>query len=95
MVAQQVNNTLLEQDTSGVIPAVKLALEAINSDPYILPGYYLTYENELNSEVRVCVYNCIIINIHGMISTFTNSVISKRYSVYLVTNVTTTCIYIL
>lgn len=50
MVAQQVNNTPLEQDTSGVIPAVKLALEAINSDPYILPGHYLTYGDELNSE---------------------------------------------
>jgi hypothetical protein len=38
-------------NSSGVIPAADIALEAINADPSILPGYDLVYDRVRDSEV--------------------------------------------
>ncbi len=38
-------------NSSGVIPAADIALEAINADPNILPGYDLVYDRIRDSEV--------------------------------------------
>ena len=38
-------------NSSGVIPAADIALEAINADPNILPGYNLVYDRIRDSEV--------------------------------------------
>ena len=38
-------------NSSGVIPAADIALEDINKDPDILPGYKLTYDRVRDSQV--------------------------------------------
>ena len=38
-------------NSSGVIPAADIALEDINKDPNMLPGYHLTYGRVRDSEV--------------------------------------------
>ena len=38
-------------NSSGVIPAADIALEDINNDPNLLPGYNLTYDRVRDSEV--------------------------------------------
>ena len=38
-------------NSSGAIPAADIALEAINDDPNILPGYNLVYDRVRDSEV--------------------------------------------
>ena len=38
-------------NSSGVIPAADIALEAINNDSNILPGYNLVYDRVRDSEV--------------------------------------------
>ena len=38
-------------NSSGAIPAAEMALEAINSNPSILPGYSLGYDDVKDSEV--------------------------------------------
>ena len=38
-------------DSSGVIPAANIALEDINKDPNVLPGYNLTYDEVRDSQV--------------------------------------------
>ena len=52
MLARPVDNGIVEQDTSGVAPAVDLALQTINNDTTVLNGYVLGYEDELNSQVQ-------------------------------------------
>lgn len=42
-------------NSSGVIPAADIALEAINADPNILPGYDLVYDRIRDSEVSQLV----------------------------------------
>ena len=38
-------------NSSGVIPAAEIALEDINNDFNVLPGYKLTYDRVRNSQV--------------------------------------------
>ena len=38
-------------NSSGVIPAADIALEDINNDPDLLPGYNLTYDRVRDSQV--------------------------------------------
>ena len=38
-------------NSSGVIPAADIALEDINNDPNVLPGYNLTYDRVRDSQV--------------------------------------------
>ena len=38
-------------NSSGGLPAAEMALEAINSDPDVLPGYNLVYDRIRNSQV--------------------------------------------
>ena len=38
-------------NSSGAIPAADIALEAINANPNILPGYNLVYDRVRDSEV--------------------------------------------
>ena len=38
-------------NSSGVIPAADIALEDINKDPDLLPGYHLTYDRVRDSQV--------------------------------------------
>ncbi len=38
-------------NSSGVIPAADIALEDINKDPDMLPGYKLTYDRVRDSQV--------------------------------------------
>ena len=38
-------------NSSGVIPAADIALEDINKDPDVLPGYNLTYDRVRDSQV--------------------------------------------
>ena len=38
-------------NSSGAVPAADIALEAINANPNILPGYNLVYDGVLDSEV--------------------------------------------
>ena len=40
-------------DGSGVIPGIDVALDQINDDPYILPGYTLHY-TLTDSQVGIC-----------------------------------------
>lgn len=42
-------------NSSGAIPAADIALEAINADPNILPGYDLVYDRIRDSEVNQLV----------------------------------------
>ena len=42
-------------NSSGAIPAADIALEAINADPNILPGYDLVYDRIRDSEVSQLV----------------------------------------
>lgn len=45
-------------NSSGALPAVNMALEDINSDPDILPGYNLMYDKVRDSMVsHVATYN--------------------------------------
>ena len=39
-------------NSSGYMPAVDMALEDINNDSSILPGYYLMYDRLRDSKVR-------------------------------------------
>ena len=54
-------------NSSGAVPAADIALEAINADPNILPGYNLVYDQVRDSEVsqpRVCYFiNEIIMSV--------------------------------
>ena len=43
-------------NSSGVIPAADIALEDINSDPDVLPGYNLTYDRVRDSQVCMHVH---------------------------------------
>lgn len=45
-------------NSSGGLPAAEMALEDINSDPDMLPGYNLVYDRIRNSQVNipVCTY---------------------------------------
>ncbi len=45
------SGSTVEQDTSGVAPAVDIALDAINNDTTVLNDYRLNYSAVLNSEV--------------------------------------------
>ena len=45
------SGSTVEQDTSGVAPAVDIALDAINNDSTVLNDYRLNYSAVLNSEV--------------------------------------------
>ena len=38
-------------NSSGIVPAVRIALEDINASPDILPGYNLTFDELRNSQV--------------------------------------------
>ena len=40
-------------NSSGVIPAAEMALEDINNDPNVLPGYKLTYDRVRDSQVSL------------------------------------------
>ena len=40
-------------NSSGTIPAVDLAVEAVNADPTLLPGYELRYNGPFDSKVGV------------------------------------------
>ena len=42
-------------NSSGAIPAADIALEAINANPNVLPGYNLVYHHYRDSEVCACV----------------------------------------
>ena len=52
-------------NSSGVIPAADIALEDINNDPDILPGYKLTYDRVRDSQVsqydhwHYCKQECV------------------------------------
>lgn len=53
MLSAPKNGTLVQQNTESVGPAVDMALEAINGDSSLLPGYRLSYGGvQLNSEVQ-------------------------------------------
>lgn len=53
MLSERSNDSFVLQDTSGVRPAVDMAIEQINSSPNLLLGYSLTYNNiVVNSQVR-------------------------------------------
>ncbi len=52
MLSKPEDNDAVEQDTSGVAPAVTLAVDAINDDITLLDGYLLRNENVLNSKVQ-------------------------------------------
>ena len=41
-------------DSSGAIPAIDMALEDINGNDNILPGYNLVYDKVRDSEVSIC-----------------------------------------
>ena len=40
-------------NSSGIVPAVRIALEDINESPDVLPGYNLTYDEIRNSQVSI------------------------------------------
>ena len=40
-------------NSSGVIPAAEMALEDINNDPNVLPGYKPTYDRVRDSQVSL------------------------------------------
>ena len=42
-------------NSSGAVPAADMALEDINSDSNILPGYNLVYDKLRDSEVHCCI----------------------------------------
>ena len=42
-------------NTSGAITAADIALEDINNDPDVLPGYILTYDEVRDSEVSLAI----------------------------------------
>ena len=44
-------------NSSGVVPAADIALEDINKDPHILPGYRLTYDRVRDSQVSLYEHN--------------------------------------
>ena len=52
-------------NSSGALPAVDMALEDINSDPDVLPGYNLMYDKVRDSMVS---QPCIAINAYVPIS---------------------------
>lgn len=59
MLSAPKNGTPVQQNTESVGPAVDMALEAINGDSSLLPGYQLTYGGvQLNSQV---IYTNIIL----------------------------------
>ena len=59
MLSAPKNGTSVQQNTESVGPAVDMAIEAINRDPHLLPGYRLTYGGvQLNSQV---IYALILI----------------------------------
>ena len=43
-------------NSSGGLPAAEMALEDINSDPDMLPGYNLVYDRIRNSQVIISHY---------------------------------------
>ena len=44
-------------NSSGVIPAAEIALEDINNNPNVLPGYKLIYDRVRDSQVsQSCMY---------------------------------------
>ena len=49
-------------NTSSVVPAADLALEDINANPDILPGYNLVYDRVRDSQV--CSDECCIATLH-------------------------------
>ena len=42
-------------NSSGAVPAADMALEDINSNANVLPGYHLAYDRLRDSEVQSCV----------------------------------------
>ena len=44
-------------NSSGVVPAANIALEDINKDPGVLPGYRLTYDRVRDSQVSPVNYS--------------------------------------
>ena len=54
MISTDGNGTLVEKDTSGAEPAVRMALEQINGQTDLLSGYRLELSeaSPINSEVR-------------------------------------------
>ena len=46
-------------NTSGVVPAADIALEDINANPDILPGYNLVYDKVRDSQVSSVLLFCI------------------------------------
>ena len=50
-------------NSSGAVPAADIALEAINANPNILPGYNLIYDRVRDSEVSLSRANLIIMSI--------------------------------
>ena len=51
-----------EYDSSGVIPGVQLALDQINNDPTMLPGYSLHYTLK-DATVSVSFMNCLALSV--------------------------------
>ena len=50
-------------NSSRAVPAADIALEAINANPNILPGYNLIYDRVRDSEVSLSRANLIIMSI--------------------------------
>lgn len=46
-------------NSSGTVAAVDMALETINADPNLLPGYQLNYPELLDSEVSIRLVSVI------------------------------------
>lgn len=42
---------VVEQNTAGVLPAVEMAIQQINDNPFLLPGYRLNYSAVLETNV--------------------------------------------
>ena len=54
MISTSTNDTPVEKDTSGAVPAVEMALEQINNQADLLEGYKLEMSagSPINSEVK-------------------------------------------
>ena len=46
-------------NSSGAIPAADVALDDINRNGSMLPGYRLVYDKARNSQVRRCTHGCL------------------------------------
>ena len=83
----------------GAVPAVNLALERINSDPTILPGYNLSYAGDVGNslvssvgctgmEIRLCMVMHALVPPQDMQRCTPNALMLMEYN-YVLTNVVT------